>query len=237
MPFLNVSGRMKTGRKIGKENIVKRRTTLKRLIPFGLLILMICILLVFSNDSLNLPDVLVSAVSRLTGNSAAGKENPGEFQTARLVRVVDGDTIVVDISGEEAKVRLIGIDTPESVASSKYLEQTGKENTREGEMAAEFVENLLAHTETVYLQKDVSETDRYGRLLRYVWLELPEDDADIREISEKMLNGILVWEGIAEPAAYAPDTAHREDFEYLADYRDTEFEETEEMQINGRETK
>lgn len=138
------------------------------------------------------------------------------FQPATLVRVVDGDTIVVDISGDEYKVRLIGINAPESVAPDSYLEMTGKENTQEGEKASDFVKNLLAGTETVYLQKDVSDTDRYGRLLRYVWLEIPDDDKDIEEISSKMLNGILVREGIAEPAAYAPDTVHQADFEYLA---------------------
>lgn len=138
------------------------------------------------------------------------------FQPAALVRVVDGDTIVVEISGDEYKVRLIGIDAPESVASGQYLEMTGKENTQEGEMVSDFVKNLLAGTATVYLQKDMSDTDRYGRLLRYVWLEIPDDDKDIEEISSKMLNGILVREGLAVPAAYAPDTAHQADFEYLA---------------------
>ena len=214
---------MKPGRQIGKENSVKRKPTTKRLIIIGFLVIMICILCFSPVNIKNLPDTLSSAVSRWTGNGAAGKENSGEFQKARLVRVVDGDTIVVDIEGEERKVRLIGIDAPESVASSKYLDRTGKENTREGEKASNFVKDLLADTETVYLQKDVSETDRYGRLLRYVWLELPEDEEDREEISTKMLNGILVWEGIAEPAAYAPDTAHQADFEYLADYRDMEF--------------
>lgn len=202
---------------------MKRKPTTKRLIIIGALVLMICILCFSAVNIKNLPDTLVSAVSRWTGNDVAGKENPGEFQKARLVRVVDGDTIVVDIGGEEHKVRLIGIDAPESVASSIYLDRTGKENTREGEKASDYVKDLLADTETVYLQKDVSETDRYGRLLRYVWLELPENEEDREEISTKMLNGILVWEGIAEPAAYAPDTTHQADFEYLADYRDMEF--------------
>lgn len=143
-------------------------------------------------------------------------ESPEGYQPATLVRVVDGDTLAVDISGDEYRVRLIGIDTPESVASSQYLEMTGKENTQDGELASNFVKNLLTDTETVYLQKDVSDTDRYGRLLRYVWLEIPDDDRDIEEVSSKMLNGILVSEGIAVPAAYPPDTAHQADFEYLA---------------------
>ena len=202
----------------------KKRTVLITIIAF--LVMIICGLQFPNKETEKLLDTMADVVSNWFGNDAKESEDFGEFQTAKLVRVVDGDTIVVDIFGEEVKVRLIGIDTPESVASQIYLDRTGKENTREGENASDYVKSLLANTETVYLQKDVSDTDRYGRLLRYVWLEIPEDEKDIKEISTKMLNGILVWEGIAEPAAYAPDTAHQEDFEYLADYRDMEFEES-----------
>lgn len=210
-----------------------KRKNIKALITIVTLLAMIICGLHFSGRGIgNLLDTMSAAVSNRLGSNAEESKDFGEFQTAELVRVVDGDTIVVNISGEEAKVRLIGIDTPESVASSKYLEKTGKENTQEGEKASDYVKNMLAGTETVYLQKDVSDTDRYGRLLRYVWLEIPEDDKDIEEISTKMLNGILVWEGIAEPAAYAPDTAHQEDFEYLADYRDMEFEESKSEKRN-----
>ena len=146
----------------------------------------------------------------------------GEFQKARLVRVVDGDTIVVDIDGEECKVRLIGVNTPESVASQEYLDRTGKENTQEGKDASEYVKELLGDTQYVYLEKDTSDTDKYGRLLRYVWLEVPDDKTDPLEVSEKMLNGLLVWEGVAEVATYAPDTEYQEVFEYLHDYSEME---------------
>lgn len=210
-----------------------KRKNIRALITIVTLLAMIICGLHFSGREIgNLLDTMAAAASNWLGSNAEESKDFGEFQAAELVRVVDGDTIVVDISGEEVKVRLIGIDTPESVASSKYLEKTGKENTKEGENASDFVKNMLAGTETVYLQKDVSDTDRYGRLLRYVWLRLPEDDKDIEEVSTKMLNGILVWEGIAEPAAYAPDTAHQEDFEYLADYRDMEFEESKSEKRN-----
>lgn len=202
----------------------KKRTVLLTIIAF--LAMIICGLRFSDKETEKLLDTMADMVSNWFGNDVKESEDYGEFQTAKLVRVVDGDTIVVDISGEELKVRLIGIDTPESVAPQNYLDRTGKENTWEGKNASDYVKSLLAHAETVYLQKDVSDTDRYGRLLRYVWLEIPNDDKDIEEISTKMLNGILVWEGIAEPAAYAPDTAHQEDFEYLADYRDMEFEES-----------
>jgi micrococcal nuclease len=121
-------------------------------------------------------------------------------------------------------VRLIGVDTPESVASQEYLDRTGKENTEEGKSASEYTKDILADYDTVYLQSDTSDTDRYGRLLRYVWLEVPEDDFDLGEISTKMLNGILVYHGVANVATYKPDTAHQADFEYLFDHQGEELE-------------
>ena len=150
----------------------------------------------------------------------ANQSQLGEFQKAALVRVVDGDTIVVNIDGQEAKVRLIGVNTPESVASEEYLNRTGKENTVEGKEASEYTKELLANVHEVYLQKDVSETDPYNRLLRYVWLEVPNDETNLTEIATKMLNGILVKEHIAEVATYEPDTRHANDFQelYDADY-------------------
>lgn len=205
---------------------MKRKNTMVLITIVTLLAMIIYGLYFSGHEAENLLDTMAAAVSNWLRNDAEEGKDLGEFQTAKLVRVVDGDTIAVDIFGEETKVRLIGIDAPESVASAVYLDRTGKENTEEGKKAADYVKQMLADVQTVYLQKDVSDTDRYGRLLRYVWLEIPEDDKDIEEISTKMLNGILVWEGIAEPAAYAPDTAHQEDFEYLADYRDMEFEKS-----------
>ena len=109
-----------------------------------------------------------------------------EFVQATLVRVVDGDTIVVRMNNEDYKVRLIGINTPESVAPETYRTA----NSTEGMEASELVKAMLSDVTTVYLQKDVSDTDQYDRLLRYVWLELPEDPYDYKEVSEKMLRKI-----------------------------------------------
>lgn len=141
------------------------------------------------------------------------KEENAEFVKATLVRVVDGDTIVVDIDGTEAKVRLIGINTPESVAPDSYRVS----NSEEGVLASEYVKDLLKNTTTVYLQKDISDTDKYDRLLRYVWLEIPEDTHNINEISTKMLNGILLLDNVAEPVEYEPDTEYADDFEYISE--------------------
>lgn len=149
-------------------------------------------------------------------------ENHGyNLEACTLIRVVDGDTIVVDYNGEETKVRLIGINTPESVASKEYLEYKGTTNSEEGKAASDWVKDLLADKETVYLQKDTSETDKYGRLLRYVWLEIPSDIKDVEEIRTKMLNGILLDAGFAETTIYVPDEEYAEEF-YEIEFDDEE---------------
>lgn len=132
-----------------------------------------------------------------------------EFVKASLVRVVDGDTIVVDINANEYSVRLIGINTPESVHPEE------DRNCAEGITASEYTKDLLKDVEVLYLQTDISDTDKYDRLLRYVWLEIPNDCNDLEEIRTKMLNGILVEHGVAEVATYPPDVLHKEDFEEL----------------------
>lgn len=129
-----------------------------------------------------------------------------------LVRVVDGDTLVVRFdTGEDEKVRLIGINTPESVAPDTYRTK----NTKEGKAASDYVKDLLSDTDTLYLQTDTSDKDRYDRLLRYVWLDVPDDVYSKSEVKEKMLNAILVEKGIAEAVAYAPDLEYEDIFEDL----------------------
>lgn len=90
---------------------------------------------------------------------------PAGLSRAQLVRVVDGDTIVVRVGGREERVRFIGINTPESVDPRRPVECFGKE-------AAARAETLLA-VPAVLLEEDESQgsRDSSGRLLRYVWLE------------------------------------------------------------------
>ena len=81
-----------------------------------------------------------------------------------VARIVDGDTIAVVRGGQEVKVRLIGVDTPETVHPSKPVEAYGKEASR-------FTTNLL-RGEMVYLVRDPTSAetfDRYGRLLAFVY--------------------------------------------------------------------
>lgn len=133
------------------------------------------------------------------------------FEEAKLIRVIDGDTIEVELNNTQYSVRLIGINTPESVAPDNYKTK----NSIEGTEASNTVKDMLSDIKTIYLQKDISDTDKYERLLRYVWLEKPTDENDINEISTKMLNAILVNKGIAEIATYKPDTKYEWAFKEL----------------------
>lgn len=111
---------------------------------------------------------------------------------ARVTRVVDGDTIEVEIGGAEYDVRYIGIDTPETVHPSKPVGCFGPEASARNK--------ALVEGKPVGLEKDVSETDRYGRLLRYVW------------VGEEMVNAALVRDGYAQSSTYPPDVKHQEMF-------------------------
>lgn len=133
------------------------------------------------------------------------------FEEAKLIRVIDGDTIEVELNNTQYSVRLIGINTPESVAPDNYKIK----NSIEGTETSNTVKDMLSDIETIYLQKDISDTDKYDRLLRYVWLEKPTNENDINEISTKMLNAILVNKGIAEIATYKPDTKYEWAFKEL----------------------
>ncbi|MDU3434315.1 MAG: thermonuclease family protein [Peptostreptococcus sp.] len=130
------------------------------------------------------------------------------FDEAKVIRVVDGDTIHVLFNGQKYKIRMIGVDTPETVHPNKPVEFYGKE-------ASDFTKKSL-NNKTVYLQKDVSETDRYGRLLRYVWLSRPSsNEPDENEIVDKMYNAILVKQGYAQAYTYQPDSKYSHIFTRL----------------------
>ncbi len=133
---------------------------------------------------------------------------------AEVVRVVDGDTLVVSINNEQRKVRLIGVDTPESVASQEYLDRTGKQNTEEGFKASDYTKALLANYPEVYLEYDAQTTDKYGRDLCYVWLEQPANTS-IEELQDKMLNAMLLDAGWAQIATYPPNVKYVDTFTKL----------------------
>ncbi len=115
----------------------------------------------------------------------------------KVISVTDGDTFKINYNGKETKVRLIGVDTPESV----HPDTT--KNTEYGEEASNYTKNLIQN-KTIKLEFDVSQTDKYGRLLAYVYLENGE-----------MLNEKLLKEGYAKVATYPPNVKYVERFEKL----------------------
>lgn len=127
-----------------------------------------------------------------------------------LLYTVDGDTIAVEYSSEEVRVRLIGINTPESVAPDDYLEETGKENTEEGKVASDFLKEYLADTTYVYLEFDETLNDEYGRLLAYVWVS-----GTGKDVETQMLNGIMLTKGYAELMIIPPNTKYEEELKAI----------------------
>lgn len=125
--------------------------------------------------------LLLSSILSLSGCLGSDEVVPDRMVTlANVTEVIDGDTFVIS-TGE--KVRLIGVDTPER--GEAYYEEARQY----------MVDNVLGRT--VGLESDVSDTDRYGRLLRYVWL------------NESMVNDDLVLSGLAVSKEYKPDTYYQ----------------------------
>lgn len=122
--------------------------------------------------------------------------NPDVYET-RVERVVDGDTIKAYVDGEMETIRFIGVNTPEIAHDDQEEEHYGDESTA-------FSEDMLKD-QTIYLTKDVSDRDQYGRLLRFIWLEKPEDPSNYDEIEDKMFNAILLKEGYAHTVKFEPD--------------------------------
>jgi len=128
--------------------------------------------------------------------------NLEDFQKVVVTKVVDGDTIWVEINGEEAKVRFIGVNTPEK-GEAGYTEAT------------EYTNELLLN-QYILLEKDISNIDKYGRLLRYVWLDMPSDNTD-GEKQLKLFNGMLLESGYAEIATYKPDVKYLDYYKRLVE--------------------
>ena len=109
----------------------------------------------------------------------------------QLVRVVDGDTIDVNLGGQLETVRYVGIDTPE--------------RGQPGYRAATEANQLLLGSGPLYLVQDRTNRDRYDRLLRYVYTA-----------EGVFVNAEMMRQGWAQPVEYAPDTLHAADFRQLA---------------------
>jgi micrococcal nuclease len=112
--------------------------------------------------------------------------------TGPVVKVIDGDTIDVDLDGQRVRVRYIGINTPETKHPTKGKEPCGRE-------AAE-ANRKLVEGQMVRLELDVRHWDRYQRLLAYVY------------VGDVMVNAELVRQGYAQVATHPPNVMHQDHF-------------------------
>ncbi|HAR6087022.1 TPA: thermonuclease family protein [Staphylococcus pseudintermedius] len=104
-------------------------------------------------------------------------------------RVIDGDTIIIDKDGQDERVRLIGVDTPETVKPNTPVQPYGK-------AASNFTKKHLTN-QRVRLEYDREPKDKYGRTLAYVWL------------GDEMFNVKLAKEGLARVKFYPPNDKYR----------------------------
>ena len=129
-------------------------------------------------------------------DSDATPDHEHEETNAIVERVVDGDTIVVAIIGNRERVRLLGIDTPESVAVNRPEQCYGKES-------AAYLTSLLPEGTEVTLVRDIESRDQYDRLLAYV----------VRSSDQLFINLDLLERGYAGVMIYEPNSFYRELFE------------------------
>ena len=166
-----------------------KKSTKKKLISFLItLSLFIFFLVLDSTGIINIEDYLEKGNSYTTSISQ---------DTYEVIRVVDGDTLVIDYEGNEEKVRLIGVDTPESVHPDKT------KNTSYGKLASEYTKEKLLG-KSVSLEFDVEKRDKYGRLLAYLYL------------NGKMYNKTLLEEGYAKVATFPPNVKYVDEFVKIA---------------------
>ena len=163
----------------------------KLVIFFGVLFYSIIFLIIIAAVSGDPSEPVTPSTNPNASPSPAVVEDTEEFETHTygVLSVTDGDTIRVDIDGLSVPVRLIGIDTPEINHPSEPIQCYGPE-------AKEALEELILGKEVV-LETDVSETDKYERLLRYVWL------------GETLVNEYMTKNGYAFSSEYPPDTKYQ----------------------------
>ncbi len=141
------------------------------------------------DDQSSTPGPATSSTGAL--QTPLGDRIPADGTVAAVVRVDDGDTLVVEIGGDEQQVRLIGINAPESGECV-------------GDLAKSALTEIIGGRE-VLIEADVEGTDQYGRLLRYVWID------------GALINETLARDGLAQARAFEPNTARQSQIDAAGD--------------------
>ena len=136
-----------------------------------------------------------------------------QYSSVKVLRIIDGDTLKIEYEGKKESIRLIGVDTPES----KYNAKAGRDAKRSkedvktiiemGKRATKYVKTLIKPGDTIKIEFDIQQRDRYGRLLGYVYLS-----------NGKMLNEEIVKAGYASLMTIPPNVKYQDKF--LEAYRE-----------------
>lgn len=139
----------------------------------------------------------VVGCSALTGGEGADGPRPGQAGTARVVRVVDGDTVI--LAAGLGSSRIVGVDTPETVKPDTPVQCFGPR-------ASAFSKRVLGAAGRVRYRIAREPVDAYGRSLVYLWL--PDG---------RFFNAMLVRRGLARPLPFPPNTRFAPLFQRLAE--------------------
>ncbi|TLS38999.1 thermonuclease family protein [Pseudalkalibacillus caeni] len=144
----------------------------------------------------NIPDSHSTQASHNDNINKDPKPANANLLSADVLEVIDGDTLKVKLNNRVETIRLLLIDTPETKHPSKPVQPFGPE-------ASAYAKEILSGKK-VKIEPGISERDKYGRLLAYVWIE------------DKMVNKMLLKEGLARVAyIFPPNTKYIDDFQQL----------------------
>ena len=124
------------------------------------------------------------------------------LEKALFIATKDGDSIVVDLNGEETEVRLIGVNTPER-------------GTDEGDAAYAYTKGYFTKNQIIFLEYDSDKYDKYGRTLAYVWITDMCDCSKKEEFEKYCYNAIVLQNTYCEAVYYFPNGKYREWFETI----------------------
>ena len=142
--------------------------------------------------------ILVAIGLSLLASCSSGSTTENKV-LVRILTVIDGDTVDIEIDGQTERVRLIGVNTPETKHPTKPIECFGPE-------ASAYMTQLLPKGTEVRIERDEEARDRYGRMLLYLY----------RDSDNLFINLDLISRGYGTPMSIEPNTFHRNDFVHAA---------------------
>ena len=142
--------------------------------------------------------ILVAIGLSLLASCSSGATTENKV-LVRILTVIDGDTVDIEIDGRTERARLIGVNTPETKHPTKPIECFGPE-------ASAYMTQLLPKGTDVRIERDTEARDRYGRMLLYLY----------RNSDNLFINLDLISRGYGTPMSIEPNTFHRNDFVHAA---------------------